>query len=431
MLATACGSSGSVATTTPDGGGSTAGFTPFACSVKETVVNIVQPDLEVDHLEQRQEVESSADAGLRSVQVLSSRGEACKTASDKAKCQERLAALRLEASCGPDGGSITGRSCRPYFVYTRGDAISSAVSSAELTALIGKIDNPEELRLIVQSAGYALTCGGSVTPEYKDLGGGAFEVHASKVENCAPKAYAVTLTVDAAGKVTETKRTETAGPVDCAIAGRRPEGFVLEGSAKSAADYIATMATLESAAVLAFRDIAHTLFVMNAPQDLQRRVREATRDEIRHTRTMRELSAEQPPTTVRRTAYVLPSRQEFACHNMAEGCVREAFGAMVAAHQAAHAQDLGVRRAMLVIAQEERAHAELSWDIAMWLDQSASAEERQRVQEAHTNALDELARDLGTVLPDHVTRDLGLPTRAQAEAMLRMFRSSLEEAQAA
>jgi hypothetical protein len=116
---------------------------------------------------------------------------------------------------------------------------------------------------------------------------------------------------------------------------------------------------------------------------------------------------------------------------MAEGCVREAFGAMVAAHQAAHAQDLGVRRAMLVIAQEERAHAELSWDIAMWLDQSASAEERQRVQEAHTNALDELARDLGTVLPDHVTRDLGLPTRAQAEAMLRMFRSSLEEAQAA
>lgn len=434
VLSAACGTSGSSSgTSAGDGGVSSAGFVAFECTGGPAAAIVIQPDLEVDHLEQRVETEGG-DAGTRTVQVLSTRGEPCKTAGDQARCKERLAALRLDSSCGPDGNSITGRSCKPYFVSTRGDAISSAVTGAEIAALAGKINSPDELRLVVASAGYSLACGGaSVTPEYKDLGGGAFEVHAYQAENCAPAAYAVTVNVDGTGKVTETSRTTLADKPSCAVAGRRPDGFVQTRGTASAAEHIATMATLEAAAVQAFREIAHTLSAMGANRQLQARVRTATRDEIRHARQMRRLAAQHghAPTAASHAPYVLPSRQEFARRNMIEGCVRETFGAMIAAHQAAHAQDLSVRAAMQRIAADELRHADLSWDIASWLDETATPSERRAVYESVDRALAELEDELLVELPDDARRALGLPTQAQAMAMLQSFAHSLLAARAA
>jgi hypothetical protein len=103
---------------------------------------------------------------------------------------------------------------------------------------------------------------------------------------------------------------------------------------------------------------------------------------------------------------------EVAMDNAAEGCVRETYGAAVAAFQAEWAQDRAVRRAMCAIAADEAEHASLGWAIDAWARDRLGPSDRVRVDAAR----DEARRGLFARQPvsPELGGALGLPDAAAA-----------------
>jgi hypothetical protein len=107
--------------------------------------------------------------------------------------------------------------------------------------------------------------------------------------------------------------------------------------------------------------------------------------------------------------------ETIAIENAVEGCVREAFGALVATWQAQRAADAGVRVAMQRIARDETRHAALAVAIDAWARGRLDARARERVERRKADALAELATPAD--VPEAIRAALGLPTRAQARAL--------------
>jgi hypothetical protein len=110
---------------------------------------------------------------------------------------------------------------------------------------------------------------------------------------------------------------------------------------------------------------------------------------------------------------------EIACENAVEGCVRETWGAAVAAYQAACAQDRTIRRVMGSIAADEAEHAALGWAVDAWACSLLSVHERAHVGQARTQAHADLVSQAAEAAP-HET--LGLPGAAASLRMLRELR---------
>ena len=135
------------------------------------------------------------------------------------------------------------------------------------------------------------------------------------------------------------------GKLGCADGGRRPEGLV-EGVAEGAAartamgEWLAHLAWLEAASVHAFRKLGEELESMKAPRRLVRGAKRAAKDEVRHARVVARLARKHggKPARVRVAGTAPRSRAAFARENAVEGCVREAFGALVATWLARHAR---------------------------------------------------------------------------------------------
>jgi hypothetical protein len=173
----------------------------------------------------------------------------------------------------------------------------------------------------------------------------------------------------------------------CCIGGRCPRGFrPLRG------ERLAQMAQVEAASVDAFHALNDDLARLGAPGYLLRAVRAAAKDEVRHARavgrTAERLGAHVPRAQVQPIAP--RSLEQLAVENAEEGCVLETIGAAVAAMQAEHARDAGVRRVMRAIARDELRHAALAWRIADWLDARLDAAARARVREARGAALERM-----------------------------------------
>jgi hypothetical protein len=112
------------------------------------------------------------------------------------------------------------------------------------------------------------------------------------------------------------------------------------------------------------------------------------------------------------------SLYEIALENAIEGVVRETFGAAVALWRADHATDPVVRRAMRAIADDECNHAVLSWRIADWARGRLDARDQARLNSA---VADEIARMRAAVAKDpapELSSRAGVPTAAQAAALL-------------
>jgi hypothetical protein len=124
-----------------------------------------------------------------------------------------------------------------------------------------------------------------------------------------------------------------------------------------------------------------------------------------------------------------------ALENAAEGCVRETFGALVAAWQAAHARDAGVRATMQQVAREETRHAALAWEVAQWAERRLPRGERERVADARTRALLRLKAEAAVEPPRELVDTLGLPTASQAtrlfDGMVRSLRMETADHQRA
>jgi hypothetical protein len=110
---------------------------------------------------------------------------------------------------------------------------------------------------------------------------------------------------------------------------------------------------------------------------------------------------------------------------MVEGCIRETFGALVAAWQASHAADPEIACALQKVARDELRHAALSWAIARWSESALSAAERASIAAAREAAIDELVAEAERPLHPELVEIAGLPSGASQVRMLDGLRASL------
>jgi len=216
---------------------------------------------------------------------------------------------------------------------------------------------------------------------------------------------------------------------ESAVCGRRPTGLQRQRCDRQTAPradsplgrLLAEAAELEAASVPAFAQLAADLAAHGAPEGLVRAARGAMADEARHWRRTRDVArrkggAPVRPTFARRRA--APSSLEaLAADNVVEGCIRETFGALVAARQAAMAVDREVAALMTAIANDEMNHAALAWRIDAWAAQRLGDSFRAPRSAAAHVALRELGAAARPLDPD-LRAAAGLPDPAEAAALL-------------
>jgi hypothetical protein len=229
------------------------------------------------------------------------------------------------------------------------------------------------------------------------------------------------------GPVTVECQTGMAG---CADAGRRPSGLV-EATAPtsdgSVGAWLATLAWSEGASVHAFRALREELEGLGAPASLARAAQRAERDEVRHARLASRLARRRgaAPCRVRVAPRARPrSLESFARENAVEGCVREAFAALVAAWQAHHAPDTEIAAAMNSIAEDELRHGALAWAVASWAEGRLDPAANGRVRASLRGAVRALRCEVRAI-PPALARAAGLPHGAAGASLVDAFASAL------
>lgn len=199
-------------------------------------------------------------------------------------------------------------------------------------------------------------------------------------------------------------------------AGRRPAGLVVRGGA-----VLARMAALEAASVDAFRILERELASHGAPKTMLSSCRRAARDEARHARTMDALARRSGARRCRVTKPQSRRRRSLvaiAKENAREGCVGEAWGALLAQFQATTATDPVVRATMEKIAKDEARHAALSFAVDAWIARKRHAD-LSRTKRSHAKRiLREVAKMPGS-------SELGLPNGRDAVRLATALFSSL------
>jgi len=215
----------------------------------------------------------------------------------------------------------------------------------------------------------------------------------------------------------------------CTIAGRRPAALrraVVRGR-NIVACYLAHLAHLEAASVPAFEQLAIGLEGLGAPEELVRAAQRSARDEARHAREVTRLARDHgmEPPGVRIGANRRRSAADLARENAVEGCVRETFGALLAAWQANHARDRAFARTIRRIAADEARHAALAWSIAAWLEPRLDAASRRAVRCAKQRAVGGLTRTWSHSPANELASWAGLPSAAGAAALIGHLDASL------
>lgn len=208
---------------------------------------------------------------------------------------------------------------------------------------------------------------------------------------------------DIASGVAEVEMTYSYPPEAC---GRRPAGWT--PAARTAdgalAAHLARCAELEHASVFAFLRLARELEELDAPPALAAAARAAAVDEVRHTVLVgwlaRGLGAEPPRAEV--AAAAPRAIGAIAEENAAEGCVREAFGALIATWQAARSPDPLLRAASSIIAPDERRHAGLARAVDRFVAPRLSRADARRVADARRAAVADLALPAGHPVARHL-----------------------------
>jgi hypothetical protein len=199
-------------------------------------------------------------------------------------------------------------------------------------------------------------------------------------------------------------------------AGRRPAGLVVRGGAM-----LARMAALEAASVDAFRILERELRQHGAPKRILGACRRSAREEMRHARSMDALArrAGAKPCRVARSKPRRRSLDAIARENAREGCVGEAWGALLARVQATTATDPHVRATMATIADDEARHAALSWEVDAWIARERPDTRLERTKRSHAKRL---LRDVSRMKP---SPSLGLPSGPDAVRLATALFASL------
>jgi hypothetical protein len=214
------------------------------------------------------------------------------------------------------------------------------------------------------------------------------------------------------------------------VGGRRPQQLILaatDDASSAAGAFFARQFQLEAASVPAFRTLARELHAWGAPPSLCASARVAVRDEVAHARAMAALSRHHGgrPRAPRVAPTPLRTLNDFALENVVEGCVREAYGALLATVQACRSRDPVVRETMDRIAVDEARHAALALAVDGWVRTRLSATERSALEEARAAAIDELERNAGEGWTESLDASAGLPPPLLARALLAELRRTL------
>lgn len=207
------------------------------------------------------------------------------------------------------------------------------------------------------------------------------------------------------------------------IGGRAPAGLAQASVRESGiGGWLARAAYLERASVPAFEELAEELTLHGAPSALARGCIRAAADERRHAEVVAALAEVRGASTpdVRRVPATPRGLAELARENAAEGCVREAYAALVAAHQAASAADTDVRAAYATIAADEARHALLSFAIHDWAMRTLPEAEAASIERERRETIASWRASLLEPTPE-LQHALGLPDHDASLAMLDLL----------
>ncbi|WP_437313800.1 ferritin-like domain-containing protein [Sorangium sp. So ce385] len=401
-------------------------FEPIPCGSEGRTPYLAgaEPGAPADYVELRV---IASPSGAATPIALESVGEKCSGAADRTACEEKIAAAT--STKGFRLGDCVDFCPDHILIVNTGDEVTVLDTRDAVRAWLGPVDAPADAVLAASLAGYTVRCDkpdeGGVRPD-----GDAYEVLATRyTEICAPiERTLYVLGVDAGGGVLELE-TEVIESESGACVGRRPAGLLRAAGrgATPVGAYFANVARLEAASVWAFDVLGRELVHHGAPRPLVERARAAGRDEVRHARVMRRLSARyggrwQPPRVEPRP---VRSLEEIAIDNATEGCVRETYGALVGMWQGRFARDPLVRRVMTRVARDEARHAKLSWAIDVWARPRLSAAERRRVEEARRGALAALEEEARREVDPALVVHAGMPGREAARRLSRNFAEAI------
>jgi hypothetical protein len=211
--------------------------------------------------------------------------------------------------------------------------------------------------------------------------------------------------------------------------GRHPAGIVASdfSDLHGAAGYLARMAHYEAASVTAFLHLAQELEDLQAPLELVDQARHAARDETIHAHAVAALARKRGtvPPSPRLQPPPLRTLEEVALDNAAEGCVREAFGALVGLYQSAHATASDVRQTMQLVAKDEIAHAALSFELHEHFVSRLDGPARARVEAGRERAFAALLHRVFSFEDAPWRDELGLPAADVLFDLVRQFRGEL------
>jgi len=338
-------------------------------------------------------------------------GIPCSGASDVLACESALDALGTETL-------VRG------VVVTVGDEARLYTEAPDFVALFGgEISTARQAAFMVWLRGHVI-CGGGFGVEELPSGNWEVTVETYETSGCDSLTYRTAFGVDReSAAVTTRSRTQVgSGEPRCAI-GRLPAGQTPRAIPKRVApvaDFFSEVTRLEESAVAAFDIMIDELVGLGAPVVLVDAARRARADEVRHTSMMGELACAFGGEPNRSEPVTLESARtpyEIALENAVEGCVRETYGALVAAHQANAAADPAVARAMQVVADDEIRHAELSWALAGWLEPQLTGEERRAFDVAKREAVADLRALAGAPVDRSLVEYAGMP---EPETNVRM-----------
>ncbi len=410
------------------GGAELTGYSSPACEGSALAVSGLSPAAPVDFVQLRT-LSTNPGGDYFAEASLTSSGTACATASDKAACESAL--LHLSSRSGFSTSCLD--LCSAYYLATtRGDEVAAHTTLEALKGFLGPIDTAQEAALLAFASNYDLSCGDLERGGVKANAGGGFNVIGTRGHTCGPDT-AVTqfvLEVSASGEVKEVgSHVLKRGDPNCAI-GRRPVGLrAADGVACSDAlgRHFASAAHLEAASIKAFLRLREELALHGADAALQDAALVSALEEVLHTDVSTRLARRFGAAPRRPEVQELPLRSlfEVALDNAVEGCVRETFGALVAHHQALHAQDAEVREAMTRIAEDETRHAELSWAIDRWAREQLPAAEREALRAAQREAVAALREEVATPLDATLVTEAGMPAPEVAASLMATLEQEL------
>lgn len=334
-------------------------------------------------------------------------------------------------------------------LVVRDGAKVRVVFEADFASTFGAVDSPEKaaVRLAVMPsemglarcadlAAYGAPCGEGSSPDgvpVRTADDGSFQVVLYGVTNvCADHEYGrgralqvyrvtkegqISIEESALGRASAlAARADGNARCEGMMLGRMFEGYVDAPLGADLRAYLARAARQEAAAVHAFERLTEELAGFGAPATLIAAARRGAEDERRHARLFEEALAglgggRGEPQAVHHATpparWRARSLFEVLVENAVEGCANESYAALVATHQAD--ADAGAPAALrplfAEIAEDERAHAALAFEIHRWGRALLDERERRALDAALAGALLSIA----TCRPTALGRALGEP----------------------